>query len=110
VLASPDADGVNGRRFIAKFWMRPSAPPKPLRNAGAPMRWEGEAAIAGGRSERRRCFPAFVAGRRRRARRGERCLRAARAQAPLLKVAAATIEAQSERITPMISDFSSSAD
>jgi NAD(P)-dependent dehydrogenase (short-subunit alcohol dehydrogenase family) len=46
-LASPDADGVNGRRFIAKFWDESISPAEAATKSGAPIAWEGEAAIAG---------------------------------------------------------------
>jgi len=46
-LASPDADGVNGRRFIAKFWDESISPVEAAAKSGAPIAWEGEAAIAG---------------------------------------------------------------
>ncbi len=46
-LASPDADGVNGRRFIAKFWDASISPAEAAEKSGAPIAWEGEAAIAG---------------------------------------------------------------
>ena len=45
-LASPDADGVNGRRFIAKFWDASLTPAEAAANCSAPIAWEGEAAIA----------------------------------------------------------------
>jgi NAD(P)-dependent dehydrogenase (short-subunit alcohol dehydrogenase family) len=46
-LASPDADGVNGRRFIARFWDASLSPTEAAAKCGAPIAWEGEAAIAG---------------------------------------------------------------
>jgi NAD(P)-dependent dehydrogenase (short-subunit alcohol dehydrogenase family) len=45
-LASPDSDGVNGRRFIAKFWDASLSPAEAAAKCGAPIAWEGEAAIA----------------------------------------------------------------
>jgi NAD(P)-dependent dehydrogenase (short-subunit alcohol dehydrogenase family) len=46
-LASPDSDGVSGRRFIAKFWDTSLSPTDAAAKCGAPIAWEGEAAIAG---------------------------------------------------------------
>jgi NAD(P)-dependent dehydrogenase (short-subunit alcohol dehydrogenase family) len=46
-LASPDADGINGRRFIAKFWDASLSTTEAAAKCGAPIAWEGEAAIAG---------------------------------------------------------------
>jgi NAD(P)-dependent dehydrogenase (short-subunit alcohol dehydrogenase family) len=46
-LASPGSDGVNGRRFIAKLWDASVAPAESAAKCGAPIAWEGEAAIAG---------------------------------------------------------------
>jgi NAD(P)-dependent dehydrogenase (short-subunit alcohol dehydrogenase family) len=46
-LASPGSDGVNGRRFIAKFWDASLDPIEAATKCGAPIAWEGEAAIAG---------------------------------------------------------------
>jgi NAD(P)-dependent dehydrogenase (short-subunit alcohol dehydrogenase family) len=45
-LASADSDGVNGRRFIAKFWDASISAAEAAAKAGAPIAWEGEAAIA----------------------------------------------------------------
>jgi 3-oxoacyl-[acyl-carrier protein] reductase len=47
-LASPSSDGVNGRRFIAKFWDSSLNPAEAAAKCGAPIAWENEAAIAGG--------------------------------------------------------------
>jgi NAD(P)-dependent dehydrogenase (short-subunit alcohol dehydrogenase family) len=46
-LASPDADGVNGRRFVAKLWDTSVSPAEAAAKCGAPIAWEGEAALAG---------------------------------------------------------------
>jgi 3-oxoacyl-[acyl-carrier protein] reductase len=45
-LASPDADGVNGRRFVAKLWDASVSPAEAAAKCGAPIAWEGEAALA----------------------------------------------------------------
>ncbi|MGA2392136.1 MAG: SDR family oxidoreductase [Candidatus Lustribacter sp.] len=45
-LASPDADGVNGRRFVAKLWDASLSPAQAAAKCGAPIAWEGEAALA----------------------------------------------------------------
>ena len=46
-LASPESDGINGRRFIAKLWDTSISPAEAAAKCGAPIAWEGEAAIAG---------------------------------------------------------------
>jgi hypothetical protein len=38
---------VNGRRFVAKFWDASISPAEAAVKCGAPIAWEGEAAIAG---------------------------------------------------------------
>ena len=41
-----DANEVNGRRFVAKFWDASISPSDAGAKCGAPIAWEGEAAIA----------------------------------------------------------------
>ena len=45
-LASAAADGITGRRFVARLWDASLPPDEAARRAGAPVAWEGYGAKA----------------------------------------------------------------